>query len=152
MAGLKIPLPVTDGRIIFNARQQMPAEIPGYTQDPDDPYQWHMDYCDCVHREIQQKFVCSTGRTRVRDWCHLKKIKVHPPVCKSCTETKIPQPQIAIDPLAGVGSELSFDSVGHVDLCKCQIAHFPYWPLEYKTDCPVHGKLIVQGPQLHGQP
>ena len=114
---MRLPLPVTDGRIIFNARQTMPNEIPGYTQNPDDPYEWFMDYNQCRHREEGQKFVCTTGRTRVRDFCHLKKMKVHPPICKrcDCVDKKEPQPMTLEESMAGVGNELVFESVGSVD-------------------------------------
>lgn len=70
-------------------RGKVPLEvIPGYTQDPDDPFQYIMNYCSCQHRELGQVYFCQlSGRNRKRDWCQLKGVKTNPALCnQSCNE------------------------------------------------------------------
>lgn len=103
---MKLPLPVIDGRIIFNARQPMPDSIPGYTQNPDDPYEWFMDYEKCEHRQEGQRYICPTGRSRVRDWCHLKGLRINPVICKNCDVRSTPRPRNMTE----VSNEITFES------------------------------------------
>lgn len=75
-----------NGDIIYPQRGPPPKnEPPGYTRDQNNPYLFHMDYDDCIHRK-ERRFVQPCGRVKRSDWCELKGRVVTPLFCSSCME------------------------------------------------------------------
>lgn len=75
----------SDGSVTFPARGKAPDPIEGYISDPADPWRWLKLYELCVHRVIAKPYICTSGRTRTRDFCELLKIPINPAFCGTCT-------------------------------------------------------------------
>jgi hypothetical protein len=74
-----------NGDIVFPTRGIPPKYIEGYTQDPGDPYLFHLNYRDCVHRQDAIKITPCKKKIPFR-LCSLKGIKVDAIYCQSCQD------------------------------------------------------------------
>lgn len=78
----------SDGSVSFPARGKPPTEVlPGYEEDPGDPYRWLMTWDECQHRLLNHPFVCASGMTRIGNLCKKKGIPITPRICRvDCKE------------------------------------------------------------------
>jgi hypothetical protein len=73
----------SDGSVVFPMRGKAPTcNVPGYVEDPTDPYRWLMVYTLCDNREINKLMPCPrSGRPVCRDYCAKVNMVVTPRYC-----------------------------------------------------------------------
>lgn len=81
----------SDGRVTFPMRGQPPAcNVPGYVEDPDDPFQWIKLYEPCKHRAEGVGIKCpASGKVRQGDYCKLLLLKINPLICSGCLRIEV---------------------------------------------------------------
>ena len=76
-----------NGDIVFPMKGNPPTkEIPGYTQDPFEPFIYHLNLVDCKYQEKDKNYRMPCGKYRKVLWCNLFNKETNALVCKECTK------------------------------------------------------------------